>query len=126
MTTANPGTRYDFADADWEAVKDEIRAILVPLATMRRTISYSDLAMQIRTAYVHHRAPAFHEMLRELCQDELDAGRPSLGVLVVKKQTGRCGAGFYKFAAVKGEDVSDPEAYWQREFEQVCEYWTNA
>jgi hypothetical protein len=117
-------TRYQIAFADWGAVKDEIRAILVLLAKTRRTISYSDLAAQIRTAYMHHRAPAFHELLREVCRDEMDEGRPSLGVLVVKKQTGFCGAGFFKFAAASGQDVSDPEVYWRKEFERVCGYWS--
>lgn len=116
--------RNGLAAADWAAVKDEIRTILISLARLRRTITYSDLAAQIRTAYVHHRAPAFHELLRQACQEEADAGRPSPCVLVVRKQTGLCGAGFFKYAAAAGADVSDPQAYWQREFEHVCAYWS--
>lgn len=120
-----PKTKNGLATAEWNAIKAEIQDILIGLAKLGRPISYSELAMQITTAYVHHRAPSFHNMLRELCADELDAGRPSLGVLVVKKQTGRCGNGFYSFAANRGEDVSDPEAYWQSEYERVCDYWRN-
>lgn len=119
-------TKQGFVSADWEAIKAEIREILIGLAKMGRPISYSELAMQIKTAYVHHRAPSFHNMLRELCADELDAGRPSLGVLVVLKTTGRCGNGFYSFASNRDEDVSDPEAYWQSEYDRVCDYWSNA
>jgi hypothetical protein len=117
--------RYQFMAADWEAIKHEIRLILIALAKMRLTICYSDLAAQIQTAYVHHRAPAFHAMLRELDDMNESADEPSLAVLVVRKQTGRCGAGFFKTAAVNGEDVSDPEAYWQAQFACVCDYWSD-
>lgn len=120
-------TRTQAADisAEWHTLKREVRALLVTLAQTRRTISYSDLAVQLRTATLHHRAPAFHALLREVCRDEMAQGRPSLGVLVVRKQTGLCGAGFFKFAAASGEDVSDPERYWQMEFDRVCGFWSD-
>ncbi len=125
MKEAMTDKRYHFTEADWGTIKQEIRAILITMAKMRLTICYSDLAAQIQTAYVHHRAPAFHAMLREL--DELDEqpDQPSLAVLVVRKQTGRCGAGFFKSSALSGEDVSDPEAYWQAQFARVCDYWSD-
>jgi len=115
---------YSFTEADWQAIKAEIHAILVGLARMERTMSYSELAAQVRTASMHHRAPGFHSILRDICRDEIAAGRPVIGVLVVNKQTGICGQGYFKFAAQMGADVSDPEAYWQAEFERVCEYWS--
>ncbi len=117
--------KHGFTEAEWRAIKAEIREILIGMAKLGRPITYSELAMQITTAYVHHRAPGFHSILRELCVDELDAGRPTLGVLVVKKQTGRCGNGFYRFASARGVDVADPEAYWQSEYDRVCDYWGN-
>ncbi|GAB4525263.1 MAG: hypothetical protein OHK0046_40900 [Anaerolineae bacterium] len=115
--------KYGFSEASWDAIKEEIRAILITLARLRKTIAYSELAMQVQTAYIHHRAPAFDRILQALCDDEIAAGRPILGVLVVNKQTGRCGAGFYKTCGLRGYDVSDPEAFWQAEFARVCDYW---
>lgn len=119
-------TRDALSEADWQAVKAELQAIMIGLARLRTTISYSALAAQVRTAVMHHRAPVFHQILREICRDELAAGRPVLGVVVVNKQTGICGAGFFKFAAGLGYDVSTPERYWQQEFERVCTYWSEA
>ena len=118
-------SKYGFTAVEWRDIKAEIRDILIGLAKLGRPISYSELASQITTAYVHHRATGFHSILRELCADEMDEGRPTLGVLVVKKQTGRCGNGFYRFAANRGEDVSDPEQFWLNEYDRVCDYWQN-
>lgn len=117
--------KRDLSEADWRAIKAEIRAILIGLARMRRTIYYSELAAQVRTAYVHYRAPAFDRILQDLCADEVTSSRPILGVLVVNKQTGYCGTGFFKWAALMGYNVSDPEVFWHQEFERVCDYWAN-
>jgi hypothetical protein len=108
---------------DWTTIKQEIHDILVGLAAMRRTIYYSHLATHIQSAYIHYRAPAFAQILQDLCADEVAAGRPILGVLVVNKQTDRCGSGFFRWAAAQGFDVSDPETFWLSEFERVCNYW---
>lgn len=119
--------KYGLADASWDAIKAEIRHILIGLARLEKTIAYSELAAQLQSAYIHYRAPAFGEILRELCLDEMAADRPVLGVLVVNKQTGRCGAGFFKWAAAQSEqqgwDASDPEVFWQAEMARVCAYW---
>ena len=112
-----------FGEADWDEIKAEMRHILIGLARMRQTICYSDLATQIQTAYIHHRAPAFMSILRDLVEEDSAAGQPSLAVLVVRKQTGRCGTGFFREAAANGADVSDQEAFWWEAFERVCDYW---
>jgi hypothetical protein len=116
--------KQDVTHIDRDALKAEIRAILVGLAKQRKTISYSGLCAQIHTAYLHHRAPIFHNLLREISEDEVADGEPITAVLVVQKQSGRPGAGFYKTAAAKGYDVSDPEAYWQMRFDELCDYWS--
>ena len=54
------------SNVDWSEIKAEMRHILVGLARRRQTICYSDLAAQIQTAYIHHRAPAFMSILRDL------------------------------------------------------------
>ena len=115
--------KQDFAESVWSDIEAEMRHILIGLARGRKTICYSDLAAQIQTAYVHHRAPAFMRILRNLAAEDLNAGCPNLAVLVVRKHTGRCGPGFFKQAAAHGADVSDPEVFWQAEFERVCKYW---
>ena len=85
-------TKSGFTEADWREITAEMRQILIGLAQKRETICYSALATQIQTAYIHHRAPAFMSILRDLVEEDTAAGYPNLAVLVVRKHTGRCGA----------------------------------
>ena len=101
-----------------------MRDTLVGLARLKQPIAYSTLAMHLQTAHLHYRAPAFGAILREIAAEERLAGRPMLAVLVVNKRTNICGAGFFKHAAAQGYDVSEPEVFWQSEFERVCDYWS--
>ncbi|MFW5692181.1 MAG: hypothetical protein ACOCX3_02395 [Chloroflexota bacterium] len=117
--------RKGLTDADWQALKREMRNILIGLARIEQTIAYSELAAQLRTAYIHYRAPAFGAILREIAEDDEAAGRPSLATLVVNKATGRPGGGYFKHAGSSGANVSDLEAYWQARFRSVCDYWQN-
>lgn len=112
--------------ANYDAIKAEIRHILIGLAKLGKTIFYSDLARQITSANIHHRAPIFEHILQDLCTDEMAEGRPILGVVVVNKQTGRCGDGFYKWANAHGFDAHDSEAFWQSEWNRALDYWQNA
>ena len=116
--------RYGLADADWQEIKAELVNLLIGLARYGQTIAYSELALRVQTVGIHHRAPAFAQILQELCADEIAAERPILGVLVVNKQTGICGAGFFKWCAAQGYDVREPEQFWQAEYERVCDYWS--
>jgi hypothetical protein len=110
-----------FSQADWQALKDEMRAILIGTARQCATITYSELASLIQTAHIHHRAPLFYRLLSDVDRDETDAGRPSLAALVVRKDSGIPGGGFY--ADAEGGENFDPVAYWQAEFDRVCDYW---
>lgn len=112
-----------FSTADWQALKDEMRAILIGVARLRTTITYSELASELRTVHVHHRAPYFHKLLRELCDDEETLGRPPLAALVVRKDTGICGSGYFADLPVIDGAIADPIAYWRADFERICAYW---
>lgn len=110
--------------AHWPALRAEMRTALIELARLRQKISYSELAARLQTVYLHHRAPAFSALLREIAAEEEAAGRPSLAALVVNKQTGIPGAGFFKGVVMHGDDTADLEAYWRGEFNRVCDYWS--
>lgn len=117
-------SRYGLTSVRWDEIKAEMRHILIHQARARKPITYSELAARLQTVYLHHRAPAFGSLLREIAAEEEAAGNPMLAVLVVTKATGRCGAGFFKHAASMGFDVTDAEAFWLAEFERVCDFWT--
>ena len=120
------GRSKTLIEADWSQAKQEMRELLIKLAKLGLPISYSELAAQITSVYLHHRAPAFGQILRQVAREEAEAQRPMLAVLVINKQTGICGAGFFKHAANLGYDVANPETFWQAEFERVHDYWANA
>lgn len=121
-----PQQRKNFSDADWDAIIQEMRAILIGLAKLRKTISYSDLAAHITSAYVHHRSPDFHRLLNDMSRFDEEAGRASLAPLVVRKTSngdGIPGGGFFVNTPVEGGKSADLEAYWRTEFERTCDYW---
>lgn len=111
---------------DWGAVKDEMRAILIHLAKQRKTICYSDLAALLSTARLHHRAPVFHRLLDEMSREDAAEGMPSLATLVVRKDSGIPGQGYFVISAAEGDLVGDPEAYWKAQFEALCDYWATS
>jgi hypothetical protein len=112
-----------FSEADWQTLKDEMRSILIGMARLCSTITYSELASLIETAHMHHRAPLFHKLIRDMDADETAEGRPSLAALVVRKDSGIPGDGFYAGAPINEGEIFDPVAYWQKEFDAVCDYW---
>lgn len=115
----------DFAAADWAHVLDEMRAILIFHAKQRRTVCYSDLCRLITSARVHHRAPHFHKLLDHLSHEDDDAGVPSLAALVVRKDSGIPGQGYFAIFQAEGGSPDDLEAYWRAQFEAVCDYWAD-
>lgn len=115
--------RYGLAQADWRALAQEMRQILIGAARMEKTIAYSELAAMLKSAYIHYRAPAFGAILRDIAAQDEAAGRPTLATLVVNKATGRPGAGYFKQAVAHGWTVDEIDAYWQANFRAVCDYW---
>lgn len=111
------------AESDWNALKREMRDLLINLARAEKTIAYSELAASLKTAYIHYRAPAFGQILRDLAAEDRAAERPMLATLVVNKATGRPGIGYYKHLMDAGKSADDLEAYWLERFHEVCDYW---
>jgi len=97
-----------------------MRRLLIQVARVEATISYSELASSIQTAYIHHRNPRFMRLLVEISDEDKQHNRPSLATLVVSKATGRPGEGFFI-----GVESDQREMYWQRRFDEICDYWQN-
>lgn len=111
-----------YAEAAWLEAKAQARTILYDLASARveKRIFYSDLAAQIGAIRFHHREPALNELLDQLSREEHAAGRGMLSVLVVTKEDGAPGGGFFKMAAAVDPDAAeDREALLVREFNAV-------
>jgi hypothetical protein len=113
------------SEARWDEVRAEIRQLLIDVARAKQVITYSELTSMLQTAYLHYHSSMLARLLVEIGAEEVEAERPVLPALVVTKQTGLPGQGFFKLAAERGYDISDPEAYWRAAVKQVHDYWSD-
>jgi hypothetical protein len=88
---------------------DPLRDRLVDTARRGETIRYDELRAEL--GLEGDIVPA----LRALSETEDDAGRGLLTAVVVRDDTGRPGKGWFRLAAERGRDVSDPEGMWEAE-----------
>jgi molybdopterin synthase catalytic subunit len=117
---------FDISDSDWQRGKEEMRVILQGVAARRGMIAYSELSNQMTTMRIEAFGSPMSEMLGEITEEEDEAGRGLLTVIVVHK-TGdqEPGISFFDLAATRGRDVSDRMALWVSEFKRVQDFWTN-
>lgn len=104
--------------------REEMRSILIAHARDRQTITYSGLSLLMQTVHVHYRSPLFMQLLTDVCAEEERQGHGMLCALVVSKTTGIPGGGYFSGMAQMGRDVSEMEASWRAELEQVYDYWS--
>jgi hypothetical protein len=109
----------------WDAAKEEARQILISKARSESpTITYSELADQVRAIGMEPDSHALKTMLGEISTEEDAFGRGMLTVLVVHKGGDlRPGSGFFDLAEKLGRDISDRERCWVVEFEKVTSHW---
>lgn len=112
------------SEAKWSDLRDEAQQVLIELAKARQVVTYSELCLMLKTAYLHYHSPLMTRLLDEIGEMERQAGRPSLPALVVSKQKGIPSTGFFRTES--GEEVADPKAYWAEHLERVFEYWSKA
>ena len=102
---------------------------LKEVARSRSLITYSDIAplvgVDIRTS------PGRREigrLIAEVCAHEVEHGRPMLGSVVVRKDTGMPGDGYFKGACRLGQfepdGQKDKRSFWAEELERVYDGWS--
>ncbi len=119
--------RHGFPEADWNAAKEEARAVMIERAKVRGMIPYSDLVRQItRIKVVSHDTRLFH-MLGEISSEEDEQGRGMLTVLVVHKHGDmQPGPGFFELAQSLGRDTKDILKCWVDELHRVHAVWSKS
>jgi hypothetical protein len=113
------------SEARWETVKEEMRDVLIQFARDKQTVTYSELTRMLQTTHIHYHSHILVRLLDELGNEEDSEGRPCLPALVVTKQTGMPGGGF--FAGLSTQVNQSPDAleeYWRSRVDEVFEYWT--
>ncbi len=67
-------------------------------------------------------------MLAKLCEGEVREGRPMLGSVVVRKDRGIPGGGYFREAQrLRGVSMctdAQRRAFWAQEVERVYQYWS--
>ena len=92
---------------------DALRDLLVAVAGRGETVTYDQL--RVDAGLTGDVVP----VLRALSEAEDDAGRGLLTAVVVRADTGRPGAGWFRLAAERGRDVSDADEAWRAERDRL-------
>ena len=119
-------TRKPLAEAQWTALRDEMRQLMIETARRGQLITYSELCAELKTAYLHYHSPQIVRLLDEIGAIEHEAGRPILPAVVVGKQSGIPGAGYFRIAGERpeAEGNADPKAMWEADLQVVFDYWS--
>lgn len=116
-------TRYGLDMASWIAAKDEARTILIGYAKQKDTITYSELAQEIHSFHFEPHDFRLFGLIGEISTEESDAGRGMLSAVVVLKDEGMPGPGFFVLAKKLGFDTRDQVAFWTKELKRVYAAW---
>lgn len=113
--------KFGITNAQWDAAKEEIRAILIKRVNEKRPIFYSELVEEVHTVKLRAKDPALDTLLDEISREEDAAGRGMLSVVVVRKppEESLPGSGFFKLAKKLGRDTSDRNTCWAEELVKV-------
>jgi hypothetical protein len=118
---ADADARYGFPAQDWERAKLQAKGLLTECARRRGTVTYSDLCDSVTAIHLTPYSFAIVAFLNEICTEEDAAHGVMMASLVVRKDTGIPGDGYFGHAVRLGRDTADREAFWRSEAERVWE-----
>jgi hypothetical protein len=122
MCAVNSAETFGYPAQTWERAKTEaIRAIVLEAKPM----PYSDLAKKIMSVSFGAHDRIFHSFLGQISVEEDAAGRGMLSALVVHKDDGKPGKGFFDLAKTLGRDVTDEDRCWNDEVKTVLQHCLN-
>lgn len=117
---------YGYGEQEWERAKAEaVRAILARACRNELPIYYSDLTHEIRSIPFGAHDSSFHHLLGQISVEEEAAGRGMLSVLVVTREHGMPGHGFFDLAQRLGRGVNDELRCWSEETNLVLSHCRN-
>ena len=99
------------ATESYKEIRTRVRNILADYAKRKKTVTYSGLVWEAGLPFDAY-STAMNELLCDISTSEHGFGRPMLSALVVGKDGGIPGSGFYKAAKALGYDASDQLSFW--------------
>jgi hypothetical protein len=118
-TAAKKSTRWGIPIAQWDDARERARAAMLARARAGATITYAELAQAVAETGFRPRSWALMALLGEVCECEDPVYDVWVASLVVRKDTGMPGDGYFAYAEREGLDVSDREAFWRDRVQQV-------
>jgi len=112
-------THYGSPIEDWETAKLQAKEFLTSCARRRITTTYSELCSEVTAIHLRSYSFAIVAFLNEICTEEDATQGVMMASLVVRKDTGIPGNGYFGHAGTLGRDVADREAFWRSEVERV-------
>lgn len=112
-------TRWGLPLEQWRQAKEEARDVIIARARACGTITYAELCAAVTAAHFRHYSWALMALLDEVCDEQDPLYGIMLASLVVRRDTGMPGNGYFAWAERAGFDVSDREAFWRAETEKV-------
>ena len=120
-------TRYNLPIDTWERAVAELTDVLVPVARRGTTVTYSDAVSNLSTVHLTADSTAFHVLLGDVSRASFDAGAPLLSAVVVAKDSGQPGGGFYDLTRQLGFDVPDERVaesmFWASHLDEFHRWW---
>lgn len=116
---ADSGTRWGVTLELWEEARASARAAILARARAGETITYAELAQAVSATGFRPRSWALMALLGEVCRDEDPVHDVWIASLVVRKDTGMPGDGYFGYAERDGFDTSDREGFWLMQAQRV-------
>ena len=100
---------------------EEAKTYLRIAASERRTVTYAELSDALTALKIPHFSFRMMHLLDRVCTEEDAARGIMLATLVVSKQTGLPGQGYFRNAARLGRTGDDQRRVWEAERDRVFE-----
>ncbi len=111
---------------EWSHARERLLSLLVAAAQQRSTVTYADAAAVAFAGRFSARSGALMDLLGEV-DESIDAEKGvMIASLVVRKDTGMPGEGYFAFARDRlGRDVSDAAGFWSAEATRVWDAYSD-
>jgi hypothetical protein len=120
---ARPGqvkdARWGIPLAQWADAREHARAAILLRARTGRTITYSELAREVAETGFRPRSWALMALLSEVCDAEDPVHDVWIASLVVRKDTGMPGDGYFAYAEREGHEIGDRAEFWRDHAQRV-------
>jgi hypothetical protein len=112
-------TRWGVAIPVWEEARSLAREAILERARAGATITYAELAQAVAVTGFRPRSWALMALLSEVCDAEDPVHDVWIASLVVRKDSGVPGDGYFIYAEREGYDTSDRDTFWREHAQRV-------